>query len=211
MPRRYPGVAAINPMACFGRDQPDGVFRMEPEREDTDILPTAQEVTVARKPAPLQWWRRQREIRMLRSWYVRVCPGDMSSRRSRVVGMALSAGPVCAVVAAVLMVTGGLVSGSGPLAIAMAVAALVVLAGALWRSAASLTLSVALAGSAAAILGTHGSHGSPLHWPSVTALAVLATVMVSSCLLRACREPDAVSWIEDEPATEHVPGHLDDI
>src|SRR5262245_38961608 len=148
---------------------------------------------------------------MLRSLYVTVCPGDMSRRRARLVGMTLVAGPVCAPGAAALMVTGGVLGGSPPLAIAMGVAALVVVAGAFWRSAASLTLSVALAGSAAAIRGTHGGNGPVLYWAMVAALAVLATVMVSSCLLRACREPDAISWIEEEPATEHVPGHPDEL
>ena len=99
---------------------------------------------------PLRWWRRQREIRLLRSWYVRVGPEDMSPGRQRLVTLALAGGPVAAVVAVPVMVLAAVGSDASILLLA-AVAAVgaVVLACALWQSAA-VTLCVALLGSVAA-------------------------------------------------------------
>ena len=160
---------------------------------------------------PHRWWRRQREIRMLRSWYVRVGPEDMSRGRGRLVTLALAGGPVAAMVAVPVMVLAAI--GSDPslvLLAAIATAGLVVVACALWRSAGSLTLCVALLGSVAAVLGVRGAEYPVLHWTTVAALIALSVVTLSACLVRACREPDAVSWVELEPAQERVPGGADE-
>ena len=160
---------------------------------------------------PLRWWRRQREIRMLRSWYVRVGPEDMSRGRGRLVTLALAGGPVAAVVAVPVMVLAAIGSdASFVLLAAVAAAGLVVVACALWRSAGSLTLCVALLGSVAAVLSVRGAEHPVLHWTTVAALIALSVVTLSACLVRACREPDAVSWVEQEPAQQHVPGGADE-
>lgn len=175
-------------------------------------LPTALEVlTVGWKQLPpVCWWRRQREIRMLRSWYVRVGPDDMSTGRGRLVTLALAGGPVAAVAAVPVMVLAAIGSDASLVLIAgVAAAGVVVLACALWRSAGSLTLCVALLGSAAAVLSVHRAARPTFHWTTVGALIALSVVTLSACLVRACREPDAVSWVEQEPAEQHVPGSAD--
>ena len=43
----------------------------------------------------------------------------------------------------------------------------------------------------------------------MAALIALSVVTLSACLVRACREPDAVSWVEQAPAQQHVPGGAD--
>jgi hypothetical protein len=164
--------------------------------------------TVGRNELPgVQWWHRQREVRMLRSWYVQVGPEDMSRGRSRFVSLGLVAGPVAAGVGAPVMVAAAIGMDAAPAVVAAAAAAavLVVLA-ALWRSAASLTVCVALLGSAAAVLGTRSSSRPTLQWSGVAVLILLAAVTLSACLVRACREPEAASWVEDEPAGHYVPG-----
>ena len=159
----------------------------------------------------LRWWRRQREIRMLRSWYVRVGPEDMSRGRGRLVVLVLAGGPVAAVVAVPVMVLAAIGSHSSLLLLtAIATAGLVVVACALWRSAGSLTLCVALLGSVAAVLSVRGAEHPVLHWTTVAALIALSVVTLSACLVRACREPDAVSWVEQEPAQQRVPGGADE-
>jgi hypothetical protein len=159
---------------------------------------------------PLRWWRRQREIRLLRSWYVRVGPEDMSRGRERLVTLALAGGPVAAVVAVPVMVLAAVGSdASVVLLAAVAVVGALVLACALWRSAGALTLCVALLGSVAAVLSVRAAHHPVLHWTSLAALIALSVVTLSACLVRACREPDAVSWVEQVPAEEHVPGGAD--
>ena len=159
---------------------------------------------------PLRWWRRQREIRMLRSWYVRVGPEDMSRGRGRLVALALAGGPVAAVVAVPVMVLAAIGSDTSVVLLAaIATAGVVVVACALWRSAGSLTLCVALLGSVAAVLSVRGAEHPVLHWTTVAALIALSVVTLSACLVRACREPDAVSWVELEPARQHVPGGAD--
>jgi len=166
---------------------------------------------VGRSELPLvHWWHRQREIRMLRSWYVRVGPDDMSRARGRFVKAALVAGPIAAAVGAPVMVAAAVGGEAAPALLAgCSAAAVLVAVAALWRSAASLTTCVALIGSAAAVLGTRSSPRPVLQWSSVTALIVLATVTLSACLVRACREPEAVCWVEDEPAQHYVPGGAD--
>jgi len=160
---------------------------------------------------PVRWWRRQREIRLLRSWYVRVGPEDMSRGRERFVTLALSGGPVAAVVAVPVMVLAAVGSDASiVLLVAVAVVGAVVVACALWRSAGSLTLCVALLGSVAAVLSVRGAEHPILHWTTVAALIALSSVTPSACLVRACREHDAVSWIELEPAQERVPGGADE-
>ena len=160
---------------------------------------------------PLRWWRRQREIRMLRSWYVRVGPEDLSRGRGRLVTLALAGGPVAAVVAVPVMVLAAIGSdASVALLAAVAAAGLVALGSALWRSAGSLTLCVALLGSVAAVLSVRGAEHPVLHWTTVAALIALSVVTLSACLVRACREPDAVSWVEQEPAQQRVPGGADE-
>jgi hypothetical protein len=159
--------------------------------------------------SPLRWWRRQREIRMLRSWYVQVGPEDMSRGRGRLVTLALVGGPVAAVVAVPVMVLAAIGSNSSVVLLAAIAAGLVVVACALWRSAGSLTLCVALLGSVTAVLGVRGAEHPLLHWATVAALIALSVVTLSACLVRACREPDAVSWVEQEPAQQHVPGGAD--
>ena len=147
---------------------------------------------------------------MLRSWYVRVGPEDMSRGRGRLVTLALAGGPVAAVVAVPVMVLAAIGSdASVALLAAVAAAGLVVVACALWRSAGSLTLCVALLGSVAAVLSVRGAEHPVLHWTTVAALIALSVVTLSACLVRACREPDAVSWVEQEPAQQHVPGGAD--
>ena len=159
---------------------------------------------------PFRWWCRQREIRMLRAWYVRVGPEDMSRGRGRLVTLALAGGPVAAVVAVPVMVLAALGSDTSlVLLAAIATAGLIVVACALWRSAGSLTLCVALLGSVAAVLSVRGSEHPVLHWTTVAALIALSVVTLSVCLVRACREPDAVSWVELEPAHQRVPGGAD--
>jgi hypothetical protein len=159
---------------------------------------------------PLRWWRRQREIRMLRSWYVRVGPEDMSRGRGRMVTLALAGGPVAAVVAVPVMVLAAIGSdASVVLLAAVAAAGLVALVCALWRSAGSLTLCVAVLGSVAAVLSVRGGERPVLHWTTEAALIALCVVTLSACLVRACREPDAVSWVEQAPAQQHVPGVAD--
>ena len=119
----------------------------------------------------LRWWRRQREIRMLRSWYVRVGPEDMSRGRGRLVTLVLAGGPVAAVVAVPVMVLAAIGSDTSVLLLAaIATAGLVVVACALWRSAGSLTLCVALLGSVAAVLSVRGAEHPVLHWTTVAAL-----------------------------------------
>ena len=165
-----------------------------------------------RQLPPVRWWRRQREIRMLRSWYVRVGPDDMTRRRGRLVTSALAGGPVAAVVAVPVMVLAAVASDASAVLLAAVVAAGIVVVGcALWRSAGSLTLCVTLLGSAAAVLSVHGSLHPALHWSAVAALIALSVVTLSACLVRACREPDAVSWVEPEPAEQHVPGGADEV
>jgi hypothetical protein len=155
----------------------------------------------------VQWWHRQREIRMLRSWYVQVGPEDMSRRRCRFVSVALVAGPIAAAVGAPVMVAAAIGMHTAPaVLIACSVAAVLVVLAALWRSAASLTVCVALLGSAAAVLGTRSTTRAALQWSGVAVLILLAAVTLSACLVRACREPEAVSWVEDEPAGHYVPG-----
>ena len=159
---------------------------------------------------PVRWWRRQREIRMLRSWYVRVGPEDMSRGRGRLVRLALAGGPVAAVVAVPVMLLAAIGSdASVALIAAVAAASLVVVAGAIWRSAGSLTLCVALLGSVAAVLSVHQAARPTLHWATVATLIALSLVTLSACLVRACREPSADSWVEQEPAEQHVPGNAD--
>jgi hypothetical protein len=161
---------------------------------------------------PLRWWRRQREIRMLRSWYVRVGPEDMSRGRGRLVALALAGGPVAAVVAVPVMVLAAIGSDTSVVLLAaIATAGVVVVACALWRSAVSLTLCVAVLGSVAAVLSVRGAERPILHWTTVAALIALSVVTLSACLVRACREPDAVSWVEEEPAQQRVPGGADEL
>ncbi len=92
---------------------------------------------------------------------------------------------------------------------AVAAVGAVVLACALWQSAGVLTLCVALLGSVAAVLSVRGAPHPVLHWASLAALIALSVVTLSVCLVRACREPDAVSWVEQAPAEQHVPGGAD--
>jgi hypothetical protein len=159
---------------------------------------------------PIHWWPRQREFRMLHSWYVRVGPDDMSRGRGRLVTLALAGGPVAAVVAVPVMMLAAIGSDSSfVLVSAVAATGLVVVACALWRSAGSLTLCVALVGSVAAVLSVRGAERPVLHWATVAALIALSVVTLSACLVRACREPDTVSWVEQEPAQQHVPGGAD--
>ena len=159
---------------------------------------------------PLRWWRRQREIRMLRSWYVHPRSRGHGAGDGPLVTLALAGGPVAAVVAVQVMVLAAIGSdASAALLAAVAAAGVVVVACAIWRSAGSLTLSVALLGSVAAVLGVHGAERPVLHWTTVAALIALSVVTLSACLVRACREPDAVTWVEQEPAQQHVPGAAD--
>jgi len=147
---------------------------------------------------------------MIRSWYVSVGPEDMSRGRGRLVTIALAGGPIAAVVGVPVMVLAAIGSdASVVLLAAVAAAGLVVVASALWRSAGSLTLCVALLGSVAAVLSVHGAEHPLLHWTSVGTLMALSVVTLSACLVRACREPDAISWVEQEPAEQHVPGAAD--
>ena len=78
-------------------------------------------------------------------------------------------------------------------------------ASALWRSAASLTLCVALVGSVAAVLSVRGGERPVPHWITVAVLIALSVVTLGACLVRACREPDAATWAGDEPVQQHVP------
>ena len=55
------------------------------------------------------------------------------------------------------------------------------------------------------MLSVRGAEHPVLHWTTVTALIALSVVTLSACLVRACREPDAVSWVELEPAQQRVP------
>ena len=160
-----------------------------------------------KRVSPRRWWRRQRGIRMLRSCYVRVGPEDMSRGRERSVTLALAGGPVAAVVAVPVMVLAAIGSDTSfVLLAAIATAGVVVVGCALWRSAASLTLCVALLGSVVAVLSVRGAEHPVLHWTTVAALIALSVVTLSACLVRACREPDAVGWVEQEPAQQRVPG-----
>ena len=68
---------------------------------------------------------------------------------------------------------------------------------------------MALLGSVAAVLSVRGAERPVLHWTTVAALIALSVVTLSACLVRACREPDAVSWVEQEPAQQRVPGGAD--
>jgi hypothetical protein len=164
-------------------------------------------LTVGWKQSPtVRWWRRQREIRMLRAWYVSVGPEDMSRARERLVTLALAGGPAAAVVAVPVMVLAAVGSDASIALLAgVAAAGLVVLASALWRSAGSLTLCVALVGSVAAVLSVRGGERPVLHWITVAVLIALSVVTLGACLVRACREPDAAAWAGDEPVQQHVP------
>ena len=64
-----------------------------------------------------------REIRLLRSWYVRVGPEDMSRGRTRLVTLALAGGPVAAVVAVPVMVLAAVSSHASLLLLAAVAAA----------------------------------------------------------------------------------------
>ena len=122
--------------------------------------------------------------------------------------LVLAGGPVAALVAVPVMMLAAI--SDLPVLLAATVTAGVVVWRALWRSAGSLTLCVALVGSVAAVLSVRGAEHPVLHWTTVAALIALSIVTLIACLVRACREPDAVSWVELEPAQQHVPGGADE-